>query len=79
MRCFAIFPLPEEEMWVDAGQTCDTDGSNTHIDWENGLITVNVSVSIRLRIQLRFCCILVSRQSVKLYNIRSYVPVQTFK
>ncbi|KAI0212797.1 hypothetical protein LSAT2_002238 [Lamellibrachia satsuma] len=32
----------DEEMWIDAGRTCDTDGGNSHIDWENGLLTVKV-------------------------------------
>jgi len=57
-------------MWIDAGRTCDTDGSNTQRDWENGLITVKVSCrSIERATMLS----LFQGRSLKLYNTRSYV------
>jgi len=33
----------EEEMWIDAGRTCDLDPDNRRIDWENGTVTVKAS------------------------------------
>ena len=35
--------IVDDEMWVDAGRTCNTDDDNRRIDWKNGLVTVTVS------------------------------------
>ncbi|KAI0217501.1 hypothetical protein LSAT2_030719 [Lamellibrachia satsuma] len=32
----------DQDMWIDAGRTCDTDPDNRHIDWEHGTVIVKV-------------------------------------
>ena len=37
------FVCSDDELWIDAGRTWDTDDDNRRIDWKNGLVTVTVS------------------------------------